>query len=42
MSWNIKYYKKIRKIKNILNTMSYKNKMIIKKIKMNVNRMWWV
>ena len=42
MSWNINYYKKIRKIKNILNKMSYKNKMIIKKIKMNVNRMWWV
>ena len=42
MSWNINYYKKIRKIKNNLNRMSYKNKMIIKKIKMNVNRMWWV
>ena len=33
MSWNINYYKKIRKIKYILNTMSYKNKMKIKKIK---------
>ena len=35
MSWNINYYKKIRKIKYILNKMSYKNKMKIKKIKKN-------
>ena len=39
MLWKINNYKKIRKIKEIIYTMSYKNKMKIKKIKVNI--MWW-
>ena len=39
MLWNRNCYKKIRKIKEIIYTMSYKNKMKMKKIKENI--MWW-
>ena len=41
MLWNRNNYKKIRKIKKYIYTMSYKNKMKIKKIKIKVNIMWW-
>ena len=39
MLWKINNYKKIRKIKEIIYTMSYKNKKKMKKIKENI--MWW-
>ena len=39
MLWKINNYKKIKKIKEIIYRMSYKNKMKMKKIKENI--MWW-
>ena len=41
MLWKINNYKKIRKIKEIIYTMSYKNKMKIRKIEKKGNKMWW-
>ena len=41
MLWKINNYKKIKKIKEIIYTMSYKNKMKIRKIEKKGNKMWW-
>ena len=41
MLWNRNNYKKIRKIKKYIYTMSYKNKMKIRKIEKKGNKMWW-
>ena len=41
MLWKINNYKKIRKIKEKIYKMSYKNKMKIRKIEKKGNKMWW-
>ena len=41
MLWKINNYKKIKKIKEIIYRMSYKNKMKIRKIEKKGNKMWW-